>query len=161
MDEVFGRALASLPNLKATSELLSYPTLPAKETDFKRVFDEFSLDVSYKQRYLDSNAFVVYYTKGFDGPGRESIETEDPQQRLMTAQYGYRNDAWVALDEARAELAYLVEEKQGNGQGQGQGTNQKDLKGFLSSAKKAVDDYLLLAPKEDVDKARATIAVEF
>ena len=44
--------------------------IPNEEKAFKRIFDEFSLDVSYKQRYLDSNAFLVYYTKGFDGINR-------------------------------------------------------------------------------------------
>ena len=36
---------------------------PAKERDFKRLFDEYSMDVSYKQKFLDQNAFLVYYTK--------------------------------------------------------------------------------------------------
>ena len=47
--------------------------IPNKEVEFKRLFDEFSNGISYKQQYLDKNAFVVYYTQGFDGPGRPSI----------------------------------------------------------------------------------------
>jgi hypothetical protein len=41
------------------------------------LFDEHSEGISYKQQFLDQNAFLVYYTKGFDGPGRPSIEDED------------------------------------------------------------------------------------
>ena len=36
--------------------------IPATEKPFKRLFDEYSEPVSYKQKYKDSNAFVVYYT---------------------------------------------------------------------------------------------------
>lgn len=51
--------------------------VPTSEKEFKRLFDEFSEGISYKQQFLDKNAFVVYYTQGFDGPGRPSIDTED------------------------------------------------------------------------------------
>ena len=33
--------------------------IPSREKDFKRLFDEYSEGVSYKQQYLDKNAFLV------------------------------------------------------------------------------------------------------
>jgi len=55
--------------------------IPATEKPFKRLFDEYSEPVSYKQKYKDSNAFVVYYTQGFDGAGRPGIEQCGNQPR--------------------------------------------------------------------------------
>ena len=68
-------ALAQLPNVQKCEATLSKVT--NIEKDFKKVFDEHSEGISYKQQFLDQNAFLVYYTKGFDGPGRPSIEEED------------------------------------------------------------------------------------
>ena len=62
-------AIKSLPDLKGVKTSLQQ--LPSGEKEFKRLFDEYSQGVSYKQVYLDQNAFLVYYTKGFDGPGRK------------------------------------------------------------------------------------------
>ena len=42
--------------------------LPREEKAFKRVFDEYSDAVDYKTKFMDQNAFLVYYTRGFDGP---------------------------------------------------------------------------------------------
>ena len=47
--------------------------IPATEKPFKRLFDEYSEPVSYKQKYKDSNAFVVYYTQGFDLCGNQIL----------------------------------------------------------------------------------------
>jgi hypothetical protein len=68
-------ALLQLPNVQNCKDLLS--NVPNIEKDFKILFDEHSEGISYKQQFLDQNAFLVYYTKGFDGPGRPSIEDED------------------------------------------------------------------------------------
>lgn len=51
-------ALAALPVLDQVSVRLE--AVPARERDFKRLFDEFSDAVSYKQRFLDANAFLVW-----------------------------------------------------------------------------------------------------
>ena len=68
-------AIAQMTNLQECELLLS--KVPLIEKDFKKLFDEHSEGISYKQQFLDQNAFLVYYTKGFDGPGRPSIEEED------------------------------------------------------------------------------------
>ena len=47
--------------------------IPATEKPFKRLFDEYSEPISYKQKYKDSNAFVVYYTQGFDQCGNQPV----------------------------------------------------------------------------------------
>lgn len=82
--------------------------VPSEEKAFKRIFDTYSNTISYKQQFLDKNAFLVYYTKGFDGPGRENIETESPAELLQKGQYGYRNDAFIAYDDLIGELDYLL-----------------------------------------------------
>jgi len=33
--------------------------IPRDENDFKRIFDSYSTPVSYKQKFLDQNAFLV------------------------------------------------------------------------------------------------------
>jgi hypothetical protein len=116
--------------------------LPLEEKAFKRLFDEYSQGVSYKQRYLDKNAFLVYYSGGFDGPNRASIESEDPKELLQKAQYGFRNDAWVALDEARSEIEYLAD--QGGGPGTGT-TDLRDLRKALAQLTEAFKQYLALS----------------
>ena len=121
--------------------------IPATEKPFKRLFDEYSEPVSYKQKYKDSNAFVVYYTQGFDGAGRPSIEAPDAKEERQTRQYGYRNDAWAAVDDARAEVKYCIEEK----------AETTELSSMLKRASAALDGYLGLAPSSDVAAARAKL----
>mmetsp|Transcript_22850 Transcript_22850/g.32219 ORF Transcript_22850/g.32219 Transcript_22850/m.32219 type:complete len:223 (-) Transcript_22850:128-796(-) len=90
--------VSSLLSNNAASNILSSlkKIVPSTENEFKMIFDRYSDPVSYKQKFMDQNAFLVYYTKGFDGPGRPSIESgEDPKQIF---QYGARNDVWVAYD---------------------------------------------------------------
>ena len=121
---------------------------PKSERDFKRLFDEFSDAVSYKQKFLDANAFLVYYTGGFDGPGRPNIE-EDFRE---TRQFGFRNDAWVAVDAARAELDDILNPETNF-------SSTTDLENFLQDALKALDGYLAIAPKTLVDEAYQQIVV--
>ncbi|CAJ1946472.1 unnamed protein product, partial [Cylindrotheca closterium] len=67
----------SLSDLKLqlkNKQTLDLEGMPTTEEAFKRLFDAYSDPVSYKQKFLDQNAFLVYYTKGFDGPGRPNIE---------------------------------------------------------------------------------------
>jgi hypothetical protein len=116
-------------------------TYSLSEKGFKKVFDEYSEGLSYKQQFLDKNAFLVYYSGGFDGVGRDSIEKESPKESLQKAQYGYRNDAWVALDECMGELDYLL--------GQGGATEDRsDLKKSLHALVGALDGFVRLAPPE-------------
>lgn len=130
-------AIASLPDVANVAACLA--GIPTKERDFKRLFDEFSEAVSYKQRFLDSNAFLVYYTRGFDGPGRPNIEEGN---ELETRQYGARNDAWVAFDDVLAELDYLRD-----------GGDAADLKIMLTTMEAALDAYLALAPPDILKQA--------
>ena len=121
--------------LSALSGLLH--TLPESEASFKRVFDEYSNGISYKQAYLDKNAFVVYYTRGFDGPGRDNIEKETPEETLQTKQYYYRNEAWIGVDEARAEVEYLKSSPPSE--------PRQELEADLKRALEAVSSYVELA----------------
>jgi hypothetical protein len=115
--------------------------IPSNEKQFKRIFDEYSDPVSYKQKYMDSNAFLVYYTNGFDGPGRDSIEKDIPKQTL---QYGARNDVWNAFEEILVEIKFSDSSSSIN-----------DLLIPLNKAIKSLDVYLSYAPKEDVEKAQS------
>jgi len=108
-------------------------TIPRTEREFKAIFDAYSDPVSYKQKFVDQNAFLVYYTKGFDGPSRPSIESDLPVKQNM--QYGARNDAWVAYDDFCVELDYQ------------RGSNNssydpEELQKHLQRAIDAVDSYL-------------------
>ena len=47
----------STGNLQEIKNNLDF--IPSREKDFKRLFDEYSEGVSYKQQYLDKNAFLV------------------------------------------------------------------------------------------------------
>ena len=122
--------------------------IPSDEVAFKRIFDEYSEGVSYKQVYRDQNAFLVYYTKGFDGRGRPSIEEDSPSEAKQRAQFGARNEAWLGIEDARSELQYLS-----------RNTLASDADGevmkALERAKVAFDTYLSLAPKSQLEQARA------
>lgn len=85
-------------------------TIPTDEKRFKALFDAYSDQVSFKQKFLDQNAFLVYYTKGFDGPGRPSIEADLPTKQPR--QFGARNEAWVAWASFMAEVDYQRENPQ-------------------------------------------------
>ena len=66
-------------------------------------------------------------------------------------QFGARNDAWVAVDEARAEIRYLLEFK-------AEKINTKDLKKLLKTASKAFSDYLSYDPVEIVKNAEISVS---
>jgi len=132
--------------------------LPAAEGDFKSLFDRYSDAVSYKQKFVDSNAFLVYYTRGFDGPGRPSIESDLPTRQPL--QYGYRNDAWVGWDSFLSELEYRRHESNGGGGGGGGSFEDEvgDLLSPLRQSLRAVEGYLDLVPRQDLAEAEASAA---
>lgn len=143
-------AIAALPNLDACAIALN-AAAPAGEKDFKRLFDEYSEGISYKQNYLDKNAFLVYYTQGFDGANRPSIETESEGELKQKAQFGARNDAWIGFDDAREEAAYLQSHPPAN---EGE---LKELRAALLRTKAALADYEAQAPPEQVEAARQVV----
>jgi len=126
-------------------------TIPRDETSFKRIFDAYSTPVSYKQKFLDQNAFLVYYTKGYDGDNRPNIEEDVNTKQLK--QYGSRNDAWVAIDDLFVELEFGQKAKYDD--------NTLSSKGELISlsdkVSAALDAYLSLAPVSDVKEALTRI----
>jgi hypothetical protein len=119
-------------------------SIPKDEMAFKKLFDAYSDPVSYKQKFLDQNAFLVYYTKGFDGPGRSNIE-EDINQR-QTEQFGLRNEAWIAWENFLAETAFLQDE-------------DNDCIAYLNATIRAIDSYILLAPANDVKIAKSNLGI--
>lgn len=129
----------------ATPTLPNISMAPRDETAFKRLLDAYSDPVSYKQKFVDQNAFLVYYSKGFDGPGRATIESDLPVKQ--TLQYGARNDAWVAWDEVLVEYEFLSDES----------SSLEDLQKALEKAVKALEAYLSLAPPEDLKQANSMV----
>jgi hypothetical protein len=119
--------------------------LPPDEKTFKAIFDAYSDAVSYKQKFVEQNAFLVYYTKGFDGPGRPSIESDLPVKQSL--QYGARNDAWVAWDAFLGEVDFATSGE----------TDVEDLIKLLMATVIAIDAYLALAPSADLESARNQI----
>ena len=122
-----------------TREIVS---IPKDEKLFKRMFDEYSDPVSYKQKFMDQNAFLVYYTKGFDGPNRPTMESEIPKQTL---QYGFRNDAWAAFDDFLVEVSFAKTDRSSS--------SYDDISLLLSRVIKAIDNFLQTAPTGDVKEA--------
>lgn len=117
--------------------------MPTTEAAFKRIFDAYSDPVSYKQKYLDQNAFLVYYTKGFDGPGRPNIEEDDGQEK-QTLQFGTRNEAWINWENFLVELKFV-------------GEQDNDALKYLDETLRNVDYYLKLAPPEDMREAKKAV----
>ena len=105
--------------------------------------------MSYKQRFLDQNAFIVYYTKGFDGPGRPKIEEYDTNS-LQTLQYGFRNDAWAAMDDLFVEVEYSRDKFKDNDLPL---DNKEELINLIDKVLASVDSYLQLARVGDLDEA--------
>ncbi|KAL3922987.1 MAG: hypothetical protein SGILL_001912 [Bacillariaceae sp.] len=142
---------------KGHSSSLSSPIsskLPTREQDFKRIFDAYSDQVSYKQKFMDQNAFLVYYTQGYDGPGRKKMEQGDTENERQTLQFGARNEAWVAWESFLAEQEYYQKSSLKNDK-----SKENDEEDFaemmkcVSETTKAVDAYLNLAPQEDLARA--------
>jgi hypothetical protein len=138
--------------------------IPQLEPDFKRLFDAYSDRVSYKQKFLDQNAFLVYYTQGYDGPGRKKME-EDVVNERQTLQFGARNDAWVAWDSFLAEQEYYQKTYSGLSVTTGsssQGEEEKEdfarLMQCLSESIEGIDTYLNLSPQQDVIATRELLS---
>ena len=118
--------------------------IPREEQTFKRLFDAYSDPVSYKQKFLDQNAFLVYYTRGFDGPNRPGIEEGLPERQML--QYGARNEAWIAWEGLQVELDFQRNHPE----------DDNDVDKWLEKMIAALDAYLQLAPPEDVHQAMQT-----
>jgi len=119
-------------------------TIPSNELTFKRIFDAYSDPVSYKQKFLDQNAFLVYYTKGFDGPGRPNIEAD--VNLRQTEQFGLRNEAWIAWHNFLDEVPFLQDP-------------DNDCLTYLNDTIRAIDAYILLAPPNDVKTGKTRLGL--
>mmetsp|Transcript_11805 Transcript_11805/g.28282 ORF Transcript_11805/g.28282 Transcript_11805/m.28282 type:complete len:347 (-) Transcript_11805:46-1086(-) len=169
--------LTSAPSSSSSSSLFLFG-IPTQEDPFKRLFDEYSVPVSYKQKYLDSNAFLVYYTKGFDGIGRPNIEQQQGQgagesseddatvNEIQTIQYGSRNEVWVAWDSFQAEYSYfrsrfMTAARSSSSTSSSTSSSLDDdsnesfveMIKYLEDALKALDTYLRLVPEEQLREA--------
>ena len=64
---------------------------------------------------------------------------EDKTPSVQSLQFGFRNDAWAAIDEARAEAAYILK-TEGSG-----GAVSSDLRLQVDAAVAALRGYVGLA----------------
>ena len=139
--------LFSLPrneqSIKSTDFQAIVASFPNTEASFKALFDAYSDPVSYKQKFLDQNAFLVYYTKGFDGPGRPSLESNLPIRQSL--QYGTRNEAWTAFDEFLNEYRYYLSNH-------GEDSTPEVIFSLLGKAIASLDAYISLAPEKATGK---------
>lgn len=138
-------------------------SIPTQEKAFKKIFDEYSDPITYKQKYMDQNAFLIYYTKGFDGFGRPSIEdsmgveieagaaggtggTPTYTRRLskQTLQYSARNEIWIAFEEFYTELEYIRKEQNSKTLTNSASQNIQELIPLLHRTLQALDVYLNL-----------------
>lgn len=143
--------------------------IPTTESEFKALFDAYSTPLSYQQKYMDANAFLVYYTQGFDGPNRPSIETANQEgSTRQTNQYGYRNDAWTAWESFLVECDYNARYPPSRSLRKGENNPDidsnpstsvnngalEDIQNLLQECLVAVQAYLAEAPSADVEQAR-------
>mmetsp|Transcript_2618 Transcript_2618/g.5476 ORF Transcript_2618/g.5476 Transcript_2618/m.5476 type:complete len:346 (-) Transcript_2618:617-1654(-) len=128
-------------NDKSPSSSFSIPT---SETRFKSLFDAYSEPLSYKTQFMDQNAFLVYYTQGFDGPGRPSLEADTAAEARHKRQYGHRNDAWVAWDVVVSTISSPVPSST---------VWEQDILEPLQETLAAVNAYLQDAPPADLERA--------
>lgn len=150
----------STEDAKALLDLISRCTktyIPENESDFKKNFDEYSDPIGYKEKFMDNNAFLVYYTNGYDGPNRKKLEDSSYVSK-QSLQYGARNDAWSAWNDVLSEISYI--RKSSNIFGSASSSSSlyvdstyEDVLEPLTKTLGALDQYLLLAPEEDVKKA--------
>eukprot|EP00797_Seminavis_robusta_P033364 Sro770_g200080.1 n/a (166) ;mRNA; r:47917-48414 len=158
---ILQQQLLNSNNKDASTSSLALPStsiVPREETTFKQLLDAYSDPVSYKQKFVDQNAFLVYYTKGFDGPGRPQIEDDLPVKQ--TLQYGARNDAWVAWDDflVEWEFAGKTAKKEGSALRTVVADDSwEDLLPPLKRLLQALDAYLSLAPAEDLQQAQREV----
>jgi hypothetical protein len=131
-----------------TSQLFS--SIPISEQDFKRIFDQYSDPVSYKQKFMDQNAFLVYYTQGFDGPNRSPLESSSDTPEKQTLQFGARNEVWVAWEELVAELQFATKNPK-------DASSATELRTMVQATVKAIDKYLALAPSDDLREALSRV----
>lgn len=136
MAQVLSKSKSNLTyNIETLRSLLH--SIPTKEKDFKNLFDAYSTPVSYKQKFLNNNAFLVYYTQGYDGPNRPNIEDLSESELLQEAQYGSRNDCWTAWSELVSELDYAATSG-----------DSSEVGKLLDATISAVDAYIKLAPNQ-------------
>jgi hypothetical protein len=145
-------------------------SIPTEEKSFKRIFDAYSTPVSYKQKFMDQNAFLVYYTQGYDGPNRPRLEEQQQDGNNVgnvasgalqqTLQYGARNDAWTAWNDFVVELDFAMKQtKHGSSSSSSSFENRSnddviaDLLEPLNRTINAVSVYVSLAPESDVQEA--------
>jgi hypothetical protein len=96
----------------------------------------------------------VYYTKGYDGPGRDSLE-KDPVNERQTMQFGARNEAWICWDDFLAEFDFYVSSST-NGDDAEEGF--AGMMKYLSNTIQAVDIYLKLSPPDDLKEAELEVS---
>ena len=129
--------------------------IPYREQDFKRIFDAYSDPVSYKQKFLDANAFLVYYTNGYDGPGRAPLEgtQESVVNERQTIQFGTRNEAWLCWEDFVSEYDYYASSSRKTGATTEElESSYVDMIQYLSQTIQAVDRYIQVSSptrKED------------
>jgi hypothetical protein len=143
--------MAITPESCTTLLRLLTETIPRNEIMFKRIFDAYSTPVSYKQKFMDQNAFLVYYTKGYDGRGRPGLE-EDDTNSIQTLQYGYRNDTWDGMENLFVELEFYSSKSKNDSDVT---LNSKgELIDLFDKVLISLQAYLQLSPVADLDEAR-------
>ena len=120
--------------------LLLPSSIPTNELQFKKIFDAYSIPVTYKQKFRNNNAFLVYYTQGYDGPNRPNLEDLSERELLQQEQYGARNECWLAWNELVNEVEYVTRS--------GDYSTSDELGLLLNTTIAAVTAYLTLAPNQ-------------
>ena len=127
-----GPALESKEGWKVARTTLGAPAFEKK--NFKKAFNAYSDNVYYERNDPDrANLYLLGGT---------------PPSSKQTIQYLHRNDALDNVEKLQSEVAYLLDNKDGD-------TDTGDLKSAYAAALKAFDAYFSLCPEEDRKAARA------
>ncbi|CAM9567841.1 unnamed protein product [Chrysoparadoxa australica] len=123
-------------------------------TKLKAVFDAYAGPVSYSTRVKENNAFLIYYTGGYDGTGRAKLgsreeEEQDPSIARQAEQYGLRNEVIFQLAEANSLLDFVSS----SGPDEQELPELAELQEALASAVTSIDKFLALASPDDLRQA--------
>lgn len=86
------------------------------------------------------------YLHRYDGPGRPNIE--DDLNERQTLQFGARNEAWISWENFLLEFKFISDA-------------DNDAKKYLDDCIIALDQYLKLAPLQDVREAQRMVGASW
>jgi len=141
----FESLLVAQAKLKLVNELVADPARwpeveamlkapPLENSALSKAFEAVVDPPTAKDRLMDQAAFIVYYEEVRYNDRR--LEPQTPSRRAT--QNGLKREVLRAVADELAEVSFLVQQKAGI-------ADADDLRMYLSTAQKALDDFLTLS----------------